>query len=238
MLKANSGRLVRFFDWLSGRPSPDEICRALALDFMGEYKPSKCRIALIQQDDSLFFIGDYGWSPSTSGERIESSVWRGAADEVNKVLVTAHSYGWNAEGTILIAPIRERGVLLGSILMIFPIAVSDKEEAGNLLMELGIPMGMYLTLYALHQANGQVVKAGGGSGNLHSVKAVVENPQFTQRQILVLNGMVEGMTNQEIAGELGYSVSTIRHESMKIYEILGVSDRHEAARVALEKKLV
>jgi DNA-binding CsgD family transcriptional regulator len=205
---------------------------------MGEYKPSKCRIALIQQDDSLFFIGDYGWSPSTSGERIESSVWRSASDEVNKVLVTAHSYGWNAEGTILIAPIRERGVLLGSILMIFPAPVEDVEEAGNLLMELGVPMGMYLTLYALHQANGQVVKAANGNGNLRSLKTVVDNPQFTQRQILVLNGMVEGLTNHEIAGELGYSVSTIRHESMRIYEILGVSDRHEAAKVALEKKLV
>ncbi len=236
MRSPSSGRLVRFFDWLSERPNPDEICRVLAMDFMGGYKPAKCRIAIIQQDDSLFFIGDYGWTPSTTGARIESAVWRAASDEINKVLVTAHSYGWNAEGTVLIAPIRERGILLGSILMIFPDPVSDLEEAGNMLMELGTPMGMYLALHSLHQAGSQTVKTSGGK--LRSVKEVNENPKLTQRQILVLNGMAEGMTNHEIARELGYSVSTIRHESMKIYENLGVSDRHEAARVALEKKLV
>jgi DNA-binding NarL/FixJ family response regulator len=49
--------------------------------------------------------------------------------------------------------------------------------------------------------------------------------------------MVEGKTNHELASELGFSVSTIRHETMRIYQILSVSDRREAAREAMERKI-
>lgn len=62
--------------------------------------------------------------------------------------------------------------------------------------------------------------------------------QLTQRQLSILRGMVEGKTNHELANELGFSVSTIRHETMRIYEILAVSDRKEAAKKALAIALV
>ena len=55
---------------------------------------------------------------------------------------------------------------------------------------------------------------------------------FSPRQLSILAGMVEGKTNHELASELGFSVSTIRHETMRIYETLAVSDRREAAREA------
>jgi DNA-binding NarL/FixJ family response regulator len=49
---------------------------------------------------------------------------------------------------------------------------------------------------------------------------------------------VEGKTNHELATELGFSVSTIRHETMRIYQALSVSDRKEAAKKALMLSLV
>ena len=61
------------------------------------------------------------------------------------------------------------------------------------------------------------------------------NPvRLTQRQVQILRGMVEGKTNHDLATELGFSVSTIRHETMRIYQALAVSDRREAAQRALE----
>lgn len=62
--------------------------------------------------------------------------------------------------------------------------------------------------------------------------------QLSQRQLFILRGMVEGKTNHELANELGFSVSTIRHETMRIYETLAVSDRKEAAKKALAMALV
>ncbi len=42
----------------------------------------------------------------------------------------------------------------------------------------------------------------------------------------------ESKTNHELATEMGFSVSTIRHETMRIYQALAVSDRKEAAKKA------
>ena len=50
--------------------------------------------------------------------------------------------------------------------------------------------------------------------------------------------MVEGKTNHELAIDLGYSVSTVRHETMRIFQILGVSDRREAGRAALDRSIL
>jgi DNA-binding NarL/FixJ family response regulator len=61
---------------------------------------------------------------------------------------------------------------------------------------------------------------------------------LTPRQLLILAGMVEGKTNHELSEEIGFSVSTIRHETMAIYKELGVSDRKEAARVGQAEQLI
>ncbi len=61
---------------------------------------------------------------------------------------------------------------------------------------------------------------------------------LTQRQQEVLSGITMKMTNNMIAKDLGYSVSTIRHETMRIFEALGVSDRLEAAAFAMKNGLV
>jgi DNA-binding CsgD family transcriptional regulator len=61
--------------------------------------------------------------------------------------------------------------------------------------------------------------------------------KLTARQLLILTGMVEGKTNHELSIDLGFSVSTIRHETMAIYKELGVSDRKEAARVGQAESL-
>ena len=45
----------------------------------------------------------------------------------------------------------------------------------------------------------------------------------------ILNLMREKLTNREIGDELGYSESTIRQETMRIYQILDVDNRRQAA---------
>ena len=57
-------------------------------------------------------------------------------------------------------------------------------------------------------------------------------PSLSPRQIQILQGMVDGKTNHELATDLGFSVSTIRHETMAVFRALGVSDRKEAAKAA------
>ena len=46
------------------------------------------------------------------------------------------------------------------------------------------------------------------------------------------------MTNMQIARELGYSESTIRHETMRIYELLQASGRRDAVGIARKLSLI
>jgi DNA-binding NarL/FixJ family response regulator len=73
--------------------------------------------------------------------------------------------------------------------------------------------------------------------NYHSTESLKSNP-LTPRQRLVLAGFVEGKTNHEMATELGFSISTIRHETMAIFKALGASDRKEAAKLAQQHNLI
>lgn len=61
---------------------------------------------------------------------------------------------------------------------------------------------------------------------------------LTERQVVVLGSMVAGKSNPTIAKELSFSVSTIRLETMEIFDKLGVSGRREAAAKAVELGLV
>ena len=48
------------------------------------------------------------------------------------------------------------------------------------------------------------------------------------RQHRIVSMISDGLTNYQIANELGYSQSTIRQDTIKIYEILGVTGRKGA----------
>ena len=68
--------------------------------------------------------------------------------------------------------------------------------------------------------------------------STADDVRLTQRQLAVLGLMAEGMSNRQISLRVGYSESTVRHETMAIYRALGVGDRRTAALLALELGLV
>ncbi len=54
---------------------------------------------------------------------------------------------------------------------------------------------------------------------------------FTRRQRDIIRLVADGLTNGQIGIELGFSESTIRQETMRMYEILGASGRADAIRM-------
>ena len=56
---------------------------------------------------------------------------------------------------------------------------------------------------------------------------------LTRRQREVLDLLVEGLSNKEIAARLDVSPKTVMHHTMAIYRALGVRGRAEAAVVAI-----
>ena len=59
--------------------------------------------------------------------------------------------------------------------------------------------------------------------------------KLTERQYLILRMMSEGRTNVGISELLGYSESTIRQETIKIFAKLGCHGREEASRIYREE---
>ena len=63
-------------------------------------------------------------------------------------------------------------------------------------------------------------------------------PALTPRQLDVLKSITNGLSNPDIAQELGIDMATVKTHIAKIFEKLGVANRSEAVAVALRKQLV
>jgi len=149
--------------------------------------------------------------------------WQNRTDEIVKIQIEANGLGWSPSGRYLQARVNDYGDTRGWITIGFT-KETDKLEAEQLMQVLKHVVGIFMSTL-------QVSKAAQASTS----RPTVTKDSFTPRQMSILEGMVSGKTNHELASELGFSVSTIRHETMRVYQALSVSDRREAAREALER---
>ena len=228
--------LVRkLISWLTYHPTTEEIARALATDYLAEFSVKGVRYSRLQNDDSIIILGDYGFEDSSlwTNRVIPSTEWRAGDTEPARILKGQSQDKWCTDSTVYVETLRDRGVTQGHLMVTFhkTLSEADKNQAAERIRDLCIPLALYLSF--LHQS------ASGPSGSTFPTDSRDSAiGQLTQRQVLILRGMVEGKTNHELATELGFSVSTIRHETMRIYQALAVSDRKEAAKKALTLSLI
>jgi DNA-binding CsgD family transcriptional regulator len=228
--------LVRkLISWLTYHPTTEEIARAFATDYLVEFSVKGVRFSRLQNDDSIIILGDYGFEDSSlwTNRVIPSAEWRARDTEPARILKGQSQEKWCNDSTVYVETLLDRGVTQGHLMVTFHKALSEayKNQAAERIRDLCIPLALYLSF--LHQSASGV---GGSTFSIDSRGSATGH--LTQRQIRILRGMVEGMTNHDLAIELGFSVSTIRHETMRIYQALGVSDRQEAATKALTLSLI
>ena len=228
--------LVRkMISWLTNHPTTEEIARALATDYLAEFSAKGVRFSRLQNDDSIIILGEYGFEDSNlwTNRVIPSAEWRARDTEPARILKGQSQEKWCNDSTVYVETLRDRGVTQGHLMVTFHKALSeaDKNQAAERIRDLCIPLALYLSF--LHQSASGV---GGSTFPTDSRDSAAGH--LTQRQILILRGMVDGKTNHELATEMGFSVSTIRHETMRIYQALAVSDRKEAAKKALMLSLI
>jgi DNA-binding CsgD family transcriptional regulator len=61
---------------------------------------------------------------------------------------------------------------------------------------------------------------------------------LSDRQTAILRLIAEGKTNKAIGTRLGFSESTVRHETMRIFRLLGVASRSQAVTVAATRGIL
>lgn len=123
-------------------------------------------------------------------------------------------------------PIQQDLLIRGAMML----AHSGKKEARDLIEEL------FELLEAVTSLSFDL------SRNEHSRRPDVGSPsiqsELTSRQLKVLTGIRDGLTNYQIARMLNVSESTVKQESIRIYKFLDVNNRADAVAVALEQGLI
>ena len=226
----------KFVEWLSYHPTTEEISRALATDYLAEFAVRSLRFGRLNSDDSITILGQHGFPDADEyrNRNIPSQEWRSYKSPETAVISGASKEKWTADSATYVNTLRDRGVLQGHLIVNFhkPVSDADKHRTAEFIDDLCVPLALYLSFIS------RPVGVGLGGVTLPIDGRDSANTQLSQRQILILRGMVEGKTNHELATELGFSVSTVRHETMRIYQALAVSDRKEAAKKALILSLV
>ena len=226
----------KFVEWLSYHPTTEEISRALATDYLAEFAVRSLRFGRLNSDDSITNLGQHGFPDADEyrNRNIPSQEWRSYKSPEMAIISGASKEKWTTDSTTYVNTLRDRGVLQGHLIVNFhkPVNDADKHRTAEAIDDLCVPLALYLSFMS------RPVGVGLGGVTLPIDGRDTANTQLSQRQILILRGMVEGKTNHELATELGFSVSTVRHETMRIYQALGVSDRKEAAKKALMLSLV
>ena len=226
-------QLRKLLDYLDFHPNVSEIARMLIVEDIFPEKATAIRICLLNSDDSLLTVGEYGYVDCFIDRTIPGDEWRLGINSSLHIVELIQSGLWNEEFTEFLYILRERGSLQGYITVKFENPVSHKPATQYSIEGVCQLVGIFLNGVSAFKPREELENARNRQGDRGATKEVL-----TQRQLLILAGMIEGKTNHELAEDLGFSVSTIRHETMRIYSLLQVSDRKEAAREAVLQHLV
>ena len=141
---------------------------------------------------------------------------------------------WSPSSQTFVYIMRDHGLIQGYLIIEFsaPIPEEKKQAAITTIEEYCSLVTLFLSLQ-----NQKKLSSNFGAilfDDYRTNKAI----ELSARQLLIVAGMIEGKTNHELAVELGFSTSTVRHETMRIYNALAVSDRKEAAKKAVALNLI
>ena len=218
-------RVPRLLDLLIQRPSANELLKALETDLLSEYKLSNAIIFTLDSHNiSTEIYSNNPFFEDSNNDRF-SSVLASIMPLSNLSSLTESKIGKSSDDNFLVIPISNGRSLKGFILLELACAQLSADDL-TLIEILGKICAFYLLseLPELKQSS--------------STEKTTSQIQFSARQLQIINGFVEGKTNYELASDLGFSVSTVRHETMEIFRLLGASDRKEAAKIAQERSIV
>ena len=228
--------LNNFVEWLSFHPNYEQIAQALVNEFLKDTQVSRVRFGKTNADDSAVILGQYGYQgePIPREVPIPGSVWRILESPEIHIITGANPGPWSPDGKFCVVILRDKGVMQGHAVFEFDQRASDGEQECVLsrIHDYCMLVSLYISLNRDHASSTSTTVDAVSYPSNSRVGAL------TSRQIDVLRGMVKGQTNAQIARRLGYSLSTVRQETMKIFQALSVSDRRAAAKMATNLSLV
>ena len=219
------GKLDRLLNLLIQRPSANDLLKNLETDLLSSFKISNAIIFNLDSHNVATELYSNNSYPETADYADFKSVLNLISQNWNITTLTASVIAKSSNNDFIVIPISNSKILKGYILLKMETASLTPQEL-HLIEVIGKVCAVYLKVELPELKHP------------HLTKELSNKVSFSARQLQILQGFVEGKTNHELAEDLGFSVSTIRHETMEIYRTLGASDRKEAAKIAQDKSII
>lgn len=227
-MKSAIDEVARFAKLLTRSPSVDDLLATLKRDFLSEEDVKAIEVQVIDPASKLVLRHFIGTPIDGSEQKSITSLSDLLEDEnIHSDLEKTGSI-YNSHNHITMTAIALDSAIKGFYLFQHGNRYTASPETAHYIQALSSLMTLYLMSRFPRGTTGSLLSS--------AIKAE-STSDLSARQLLILAGMVEGKTNYELSVALGYAVSTIRHETMDIFKILGVSDRKEAAKAAITNGL-
>ena len=223
--------VVRFTTFLTLHPKPVDVLAALGRDFLHSYGVTSVQLFSLLNNNLLELHAEIG----TPNRFTAAQLSQRKLEELENLIATENICREIAltgcicdpKSTLTVTPFSSGTSLSGFFLV-------ESPENQQITKEAKEAVTLYSALSSLYFTHSKFFS----SGQEKEYQSSAQSPRMSDRQIQILQGMIDGKTNHELATDLGFSVSTIRHETMAIFRALGVSDRKEAAKAAQQRELI
>ena len=223
--------VIRFTTFLTLHPHPKDVLAALSRDYLHGYGVISVQLFSLLNNNSLELHSEIG----TPSKFTATQLSQRKLEELESLISTENicrdiaisGYICDPKSTLTVTPFSVGTSLSGFFLV-------EWEENQEITKQALEDVTLYSGLASLYFSHSKYFASQTDSAN----QPASNSSRMSDRQIQILRGMVEGKTNHKLATDLGFSVSTIRHETMAIFRVLGVSDRKEAAKAAQQMELI
>jgi len=215
----------------------NEVSRTLALCAFKELDPRMVLLAELNAEGCVEFSGWFGISDidQKSWKKIPITIKLPVTEAIleNKfVWITSKNRDWLQEypdmkhyedmpmdwATIIVLPVYRNLLVDGAILLF-----SHSELKSSAELESYLRVIRHIVSYARHPRGDEL----SAQPVIHELDSSTEG--LTLRQLAICQLIAEGYKNKEIASNVGYSESTIKQETIRIFKNLGVKNREQAS---------
>ena len=226
-------KILELIDFINSEiPDGNAICQFVTLRTLNELNAITMFISELKPGGLIMPSYQFGfsqeemesWSISSVDEHIpvsdalksNSFVWLADKEDWNRDYPDLKKYKIPDGQTFICWPIHVIGAYMTAVGITFKSMMIQDGETRNFLETISGLIGLQIS-------------------SLRRTRLSVEQDSsvwnlLNNRQHKIVAMMSDGMTNSQIASQLGYSQSTIRQDTIKIYEILGVPGRKGATQ--------
>lgn len=232
-VKGQLDRVLELIEFIHTEiPDGNALCQFITLRSLNEIGATHAFIAELKPGGLIIPVYQFGFTeeevaswaissiddhiPTADALKTNSFVWLADNEDWNRDYPALVQHKIPTAETFICWPIHIHGSYMSTIGVVFKNVIIQSHELKNYLEILSGLIGLQMS-------------------SLKRTKLTVDQDSsiwnlLTNRQHKIVAMMAEGMTNNQIAMELGYSQSTIRQDTIKIYEILGVAGRKGATQ--------